>query len=305
MIREPHRRAGAAIALAAGAAGLAGCESYAPPPVTVEPVNLPPRVLVISGIEDGGIVSATEALIHVDGDDDDGEVVGFRYAIEPGDDSDWVDFVEGPIRPRFTATSPQYGGVAVSDHTMTLLAIDDRGALSDPLTLRFVARTFTPTITLVSRDPAGDDQVAEYDPGEAIGFDWRGYDADPGHVPLRTQWKLILLPDDPISAEEVLTELRGQPSHPRNLLIPDPLAVPWGEALPSDAHVRATDWWPPREAALEVERFEVPKELVSPGRTYAVAVRAVDAALAVTAHADLTVREDGQPGNVIRVRRRP
>lgn len=304
-----RRRAFVATSWTAGAlvlAGLIGCEGDDSPVVAPEPEsdNRLPTVEVTRGLTEGAIVSATDTEIEVDGTDVDGEVVGFRYAIDPGPDTVWLDVEERRIRPRFTATEPQYGGLSSSAHTMAFVAIDNHGGVSEPLSIRFLAQTITPTITLIGRDPVGDDQVAEYGPEDAIGFDWAAGDVDgPDDVPLRAQWKLILLPDGPMSAEDVLSELRGQPDDQPNLLIPAAWAIPWGESLPTDAHVRETDWWPPRESASDEVRFEIPEGLVTPGLTYAVAARAIDAALAVTAHGDLAVRENGESGNVIRIRR--
>lgn len=307
----PVSAVGATALTAVASVWLTGCGDHGGSIAPGSGTNLRPGVRIVSGLDEGERVPAAGTTVHVFGSDDDGRVVGYRYAIDAGDapapdDPAWVDVERSPLQPRFTATEPGPDGVSESAHTLTVVSVDDRGATSGPLTRRFTATTMSPTTTLVSREPAGVEHVAEYDLDEEIAFTWQGYDPDhPGNGSLRVQWKVIVLPYTLVPAEEVIRDLSDQPDRRPNLLIPDELSVPWGEELPSEAHVRETAWWPPRGEALTEVRFVLPDEVATPGLIYAVAARTVDVALAVTPQTAFAVRENGQPGNVVRVRRSP
>lgn len=307
----------AAVAVAAAVLGSLACSPEGR--TTGSGSNQAPAVRIAKGPYEGEVASIRDLRIHVVGSDPDGIITGYRYAIDPGgdlaDDPEhgagdasadalvWIETEDPEIHPWIPATEPREDGLVGSSRVFAVQAVDDRGLASPVETLRFDAVTEPPTARLLSPEPDGASGFASFGRYTLITARWEGDDPDPfTSRPLRVQWKLIrienplIIPDGTVLA--YLLSRYEQVRRP-NLLIPEELAVPWGEELPSDEHVREDAWWPPLDRATSSDELLI-RAADIPHGGYAIAVRSVDELGAPTHPDDFVVRRFG-PGNVVKI----
>ncbi len=222
------------------------------------------------------------------------------FAFEAADDE----------RPGVPPTASQW-------HSFFIKAIDNRGAES-PSDMRFFnAVTIAPTARILQPVGSGSEKLASV--STFLNVRWSGRDEDavnPDKLPVGYQLKLIgisetegLSSDDAPILRKLIHSLPPtgwSAIRERNLLIPDSLAVPEPQEagvefppLPTPEHYYETDWWPKLDAPYPSDRIQL-RNLAGP-RFYAIAIRAVDQAGAVSPDRVLLVRDEENIGNVLKL----
>jgi hypothetical protein len=223
--------------------------------------NNPPAVELTATPPDSG-TTRYDVEFHWTGWDSDGEVDHFLYAIDPPDmhgteEPIWTRTDEYSGQFRFTAAEfdtlypwrdPQ---VAMGWHVFVIKAVDDLGAVSEPVYLAFNAATIAPQTTITSPPPFGAVESYQGGPqpvGLRVTFRWEGTDIDG------------IFADKPVSYYYKAADVTGE--------------INWRRLAPRV--------WEDSTAWVEVEEGQTQMSLeFDNGHAYAVAIRAVDEAGAV------------------------
>jgi hypothetical protein len=263
--------------------------------------NHPPSVRITGGVTEGRDTDYRVEMFWF-GSDPDGSVAYFEYAID--DTTSWTRTDRYSERLVFSASGERPDGTADDFHTFFIRAIDDRGQASRHDSRAFNATTIAPVVRLLGPIPSGAELVAAV--SNYVRISWHGTDDDattPDRQPVGYQLKLVKIDYSSQPWSLVRNYLfHTVPSDTSttartNLLLPDSLVVPLGQSLPTENHYHRTDWWPKRDAPFR------PSELVlrgMPRGDYALVVRAVDEADAVTPNA-LLQPFDGTTGNIVKL----
>lgn len=162
---------------------LAGCGKHA---VLAPHENQRPVVRFSQAPSRGGDLYDYSYQMEWTGYDPDGELAGFRYAIDPPTpstldpepDTAWVATSAFGGTFQFHAPDPIPGGNplrAAGFHVFVLEAVDDRGLRSIPVTVAFNASTIAPSVNIVSPVPSS--RYRSYLPPSLI-VNWEGFDLD-------------------------------------------------------------------------------------------------------------------------------
>lgn len=280
-------------------AGAIGCATDPIEPPGAE--NQPPSVRITGGVTEGGTASYRAELFWF-GTDVDGLVDHFEFAIDEGA---WTRTDQYSGTFDFSASTPTDGELSEDWHRFDVRAVDNEDARSQPASRAFNAVTVAPTVDLLGPVPTGADGIAEV--SNYVRLSWTGRDEDASTAnrkPVGYQLKMVALDTSFQSWHDVRQFLLHHLALPdtsstarSNLLIPETLSVPFTRPLPSEAHFRRTDWWPKPDAPIEDEEFVL---RAIPRGDYAVAVRAVDEAGAVTPYF-LIQRFEAGSGNIVKL----
>ena len=158
--------------------------------------NQRPSVILTSGpIYARDTVSFSIAL-RWSGDDPDGRVDHFEYALDPKDhDTVWVQTTANQLEERFSSREPlppKIGSVqlSVQTHTFVIRAIDNLGLASVPNTRSFTSSTISPTVVITSPLPS---DLVQVPLPPTTHIEWLGDDPDgvTSRKPTYYVWKLF------------------------------------------------------------------------------------------------------------------
>jgi hypothetical protein len=185
---------------------LAGCTSH--PPFDPVPLQRP----VIEPTFSPNLQDSVQYVVtlHWSASDADGQVVGFRYAIDPpaeptpGVDTAWVDTQLSTATLNFPSRTPRDplpigSNLPSSDyHTIVLIAIDNDGLRSEPVARSFTTFTIAPWSVITV--PNGTDGLG-IGTTPSLTIEWIGDDPDGTTRPVKYKYKLVtaaeILPSDP------------------------------------------------------------------------------------------------------------
>lgn len=197
-VRSTKRQAAAWIA--AAAALCVGCSSH--PLEGVLRTNQPPSVTITQWPSSSAGPSSYAYELSWAGQDADGRVVAYRYAIDPPStpdaDTAWVSTRENRHLFVFSAdsaiASPAPAGRRF--HTFVIRAIDDRGALSPTVHVSFDVRTIAPSVFIRQPVPTrlGGPILAP-----SVRIRWEGSDPDGvgSRQPVAFRYRLFSASSDP------------------------------------------------------------------------------------------------------------
>ena len=183
-------------ALALAALLLPGCTQ----PIPVLILNQPPSVnftlAPVSADPNDPVFYAYK--VYWSGDDPDGRVDHFDYAIDPGPlDTAWVSTTrsEETLFFRSTTDDGRAGPVrhARDYHVLVLRAVDNQGAMSARKTRAFYSYTVAPSVEVVAPHPSG---LLEVQVPPSFSVNWQGADPD-GQIANRpVRYRIRLQPFD-------------------------------------------------------------------------------------------------------------
>ncbi|MCC6350096.1 MAG: hypothetical protein IT347_10965 [Candidatus Eisenbacteria bacterium] len=158
--------------------------------------------------------------IRWSGQDADGRVLAFRYAIDPpaqsGSDTTWIETTANRQTFTFAADSVAAGLVPTGRryHTFVVVAMDDRGARSVPAHVSFDATTIAPSVHITSPRPS---TLLLRQVSPAFRVTWQGSDPDgvTSHLPAQYRWRLFSESSTPS-----LNAIRQNPDTLRTLFAP-------------------------------------------------------------------------------------
>ena len=178
------------IALAAyGCSKKAGLRNFIP--------NQRPTVVLTSGPIFASDTVSFSIVLRWSGDDPDGRIDHFEYAIDPKDnDTLWVRTTENKLEERFSSRDPLPPGklgtdrLSVQTHTFVIKAIDNVGQASVLNTRSFTSSTISPTVVITS--PLGSNLITIALP-PTTHIEWVGDDPDgvTSRKPNYYLWKLF------------------------------------------------------------------------------------------------------------------
>lgn len=203
--------------------------------------------------------------------DPDGEVVRFRYAIDPPIEGDtaWVETVDRSLTQKFSASvpgPPGVGGVLGSQyHAFVIEAIDDQGAPSLPASDAFVSTTVAPTARITVPTP---NRLTVAATATSVTFQWIGTDPDGSGDKKPVKYKVRL--EDQQTIQRALGIGTVTPN-------PTELSTYFSQEAPGYAS------WDSVSAESTFRRYEG----LNPGQIYYFAVIAIDEAGAYDPRFDL------------------
>lgn len=118
------------------------------------------------------------------GNDPDGRVVRFDYAVDPpvagsGEDTLWTPTQKNEQQLSFRATQayfdPRHGWRSSDYHTFVIRAVDDAGAISAPKSRAFYSYTIAPVVSITNPAPSA---LLTQQVTPALRINWQGRDDD-------------------------------------------------------------------------------------------------------------------------------
>jgi hypothetical protein len=185
----------APIALALGL--IAGC-SGKKPTVPLVGGNRPPQVRITSAPLDTTQRNYYVITVNWIGFDPDGRVDHFLLAVDPpkdlGSDTLWESTTENTITRFFSCPSPDRPDSTRSAdfHVFVIKAVDNKGALSPPVSRAFWSYTVAPTVNVIA--PAANHLLTYYLPPSVL-FRWEGTDEDGVRSQKPVKYKFKILTD--------------------------------------------------------------------------------------------------------------
>ena len=178
---------------------LQGCTKTIHPLIPNQPPSVRFTLAPISADPDNPVFYAYRVFWA--GDDPDGRVDHFEYAIDPGPkDTVWVNTPRSEEVLFFSSTTPE--GIkgdpvpkARDYHVLVLRAVDNQGAMSPFKTRAFYSYTVAPSVEIVEPHP---NEFIEEKVPPTLTVHWQGIDPD-GQVNTRpVRYLFRLMPFDPI-----------------------------------------------------------------------------------------------------------
>jgi len=142
------------------------------------------------------------------GDDPDGRIDHYDYAIDPGlKDTAWVSTTHNEETLFFRSTTAVGAAgplpTARDYHVLVLRAVDNQGAMSPRKTRAFYSYTVAPTVEIVAPHP---NKFIEVKVPPTLSVQWQGVDPD-GQVSTRpVLYRFRLLPFDPVFDKWMLSD---------------------------------------------------------------------------------------------------
>src|SRR5262245_34095980 len=251
-----RRRFGAApalFALAAGLVALMGCNKK--PYVPFVPENQPPTVRITSAPRDTSDRNYYVITINWIGNDPDGRVDHFLFAVDPprdpGRDTVWARTNENTLTRSFPSTLPD--GINPDNssdfHVFVIKAVDNRGRTSPPVARAFWSFTEAPLVHIFQ--PPANPLVRYYVPPSVL-IRWEGIDHDGVFTQKPVKYKFKLLTE---ASEVPLPVARLYPDSVRSYYAPRQWAG-W-DSLPGDTTEKQfTNLTPDREYVFVVVAFD-------------------------------------------------
>ncbi len=144
--------------------------------------NRPPTVEITSAPVDTRDTASYSVHILWSGDDPDGRVDHYEFAIDPSaNNTVWHRTTRNDTTFTFTSTEPIAQGKptdprrALAPHSFTILAVDNQGMKSEPRTRSFFSYTVAPTVRIMSPKPS-DLLARSLTPSMTV--TWEGTDPD-------------------------------------------------------------------------------------------------------------------------------
>lgn len=151
-----------------------------PAPTNIAAPNQRPTIELSTSPQPGDSVYYVEKFTWFSYDSD-GQVVSFRYAVDPPvmGDTAWTGLENHELTLRFRSSTPGGSGptgIAGTDyHVFAIEAVDDRGAPSQPASVAFTSYTVAPTARLVFPSP---NRLITASTPTSVLLQWTGTDPD-------------------------------------------------------------------------------------------------------------------------------
>ena len=197
MSRPARFRCALLVLPALAALSLVACSKLTPPLLANQPPTVRFTLAPVSADPDNPVFYAYRVFWA--GDDPDGRVDHFDYAIDPAPgDTAWVSTPRSEEVLFFRSTTPdaKLGPVpqARDYHLMVLRAVDNQGAMSARKTRAFYSYTVAPSAEIVSPHPT---EFLEVKVPPTVSVQWQGSDPD-GQVNTRpVRYRFRLMPFNP------------------------------------------------------------------------------------------------------------
>lgn len=198
---------GALTALALGALAIAGCSKK-----TVDRLipNLQPTVRLTAAPTDASRATPYFYAYRMNwiGDDPDGRVAYFLYAVDPPNDGtpiDWVRTVRNEQIVLFSADSSSASNLqATRPHIFAICAVDDAGDTSEVVQRGFYSYTQCPTVTISSPTP---NTFSAISVTPSVRLEWNGNDPDGQLTAKPVKYKYLLLgPGSQFPVEQAISK---------------------------------------------------------------------------------------------------
>ena len=183
-------------ALALAAALLPGCTKLTPNLLPNQPPSVQFTLAPVSADPNDPVFYAYK--VYWSGDDPDGRVDHFDYAIDPGPgDTAWVSTTRSEETLFFRSTTDDGKGGPVRHardyHVLVLRAVDNQGAMSARKTRAFYSYTVAPSVEVLAPHPSG---LLEVQVPPSFSVNWQGADPD-GQIANRpVRYRIRLQPFD-------------------------------------------------------------------------------------------------------------
>ena len=142
------------------------------------------------------------------GDDPDGRIDHYDYAIDPGPkDTVWVSTTHNEEVLFFRSTTPDGKGGPLPEardyHVLVLRAVDNQGAMSARKIRAFYSYTVAPTVEIVAPHP---NKFLEVKVPPTLSVQWQGSDPDGQRSQQPVLYRFRLLPFDPVFDKWMLSD---------------------------------------------------------------------------------------------------
>jgi len=177
---------------------LVSCSSTSPVRVPNQPPSVRFTLAPISTDPNDPVFYAYQVFWA--GDDPDGRIDHFDYAIDPGPkDTAWVSTTRNEETLFFRSTTAE-GGTgplprARDYHVLVLRAVDNQGAMSARKWRAFYSYTVAPTVEIVAPPP---NKFIEVQVPPTLSVQWQGSDPDGQLTTRPVRYRYRLLPFDPV-----------------------------------------------------------------------------------------------------------
>ncbi len=158
--------------------------------------NQPPTVELTAAPFNDGTAYFYAYRLNWLGNDPDGRVVKYQYAIDPPADDDAISWTETTKNEQilfFTATIPDSSQPqlrALDFHTFAIRAVDDQGANSDIVKRSFFSFTQAPTVDILAPTPRSQVNI---NLSPAVRISWTGTDPDGQFTSKPVKYKYLLI----------------------------------------------------------------------------------------------------------------
>ena len=220
---KTHRLAAAPalVALVAGLCAVCGCNKK--PIVPLVGGNQPPTVRITSAPLDTTSRNYYVITVNWTGFDPDGRVDHFLLAVDPpkdpGADTLWETTTQNQLTRSFPCPLPdRRDSTRSSDfHIFVIKAVDNRGAVSPPVSRAFWSYTVAPSVQII--DPRPSALFRRY-VTPAVLIRWEGRDEDGVFTKKPVKYKFKMLTDVPGQTEVTLSTARSRPDSVRRYYAP-------------------------------------------------------------------------------------